>query len=504
MLREAGGALWRGLLWLHRYLGVAVGLVMLVWCLSGFVMMYHGYPRLAEADRLRGLEPLRFGPPCDPARLGLASGIPVADASVEMLGGRPILSLRFEHGAPVRLDLHTCARAGPVSALEAEAVAALFTAAHGWPGALRDQGVIASDQWTVNGASHRGPVRRLSLDDPAHTDVYVAVRTGEIAQRTTRKDRVLGWLGAVPHWLYPTLLRRNGELWSQVVIWTSLVGVFLTATGLVVGITRLRRYKSGRWSPYRGWFLWHHVTGLVFGVLTLTWVASGLLTMSPWGWLESPAYGEWRARLAGPVAGEELARFLRAVEARAGGAVRYELAPLRDRFAMLARTAEGDATRLDAGGEEAPLARSELTRAVAAVAPAPFDTVLLRREDAFLYAGYDQPPPPLPALRVTLHDRERTALYLDATSGRLLRAVDRAERLGRWTRTALHDWDFPALRTRPLWDGVVLLLLAGVTATCGTGAWLSIRRVTRDIAALSVSPQRRAAVERKASPRRPV
>jgi hypothetical protein len=30
-------------------------------------------------------------------------------------------------------------------------------------------------------------------------------------------------------------------------------------------------------------FYWHHITGLVFGVVTLAFVASGLVSMHPWG-----------------------------------------------------------------------------------------------------------------------------------------------------------------------------------------------------------------------------
>ena len=48
--------LWRTLVVLHRYLGMAVGLLMLMWFGSGIVMMYVGYPELAEQDRLPGLK----------------------------------------------------------------------------------------------------------------------------------------------------------------------------------------------------------------------------------------------------------------------------------------------------------------------------------------------------------------------------------------------------------------------------------------------------------------
>ena len=33
---------------------------------------------------------------------------------------------------------------------------------------------------------------------------------------------------------------------------------------------------------------WHYVTGVIFGVFTLTWVFSGMLSMEPFGWATQP------------------------------------------------------------------------------------------------------------------------------------------------------------------------------------------------------------------------
>ena len=89
------------------------------------------------------------------------------------------------------------------------------------------------------------------------------------------------------------------EFLAALVIATSLLGVFLTVPGLYIGIARLNRRRSGRWSPYRGLRLWHHWLGLAFGALTLTWVGSGLLSVNPWGLLESPGTGAEREALRG-------------------------------------------------------------------------------------------------------------------------------------------------------------------------------------------------------------
>jgi hypothetical protein len=37
--------------------------------------------------------------------------------------------------------------------------------------------------------------------------------------------------------------------------------------------------------PYSGLMRWHYITGVIFGVFTLTWIFSGLLSMDPWEWV---------------------------------------------------------------------------------------------------------------------------------------------------------------------------------------------------------------------------
>src|SRR3974390_2383300 len=78
----------RFLLLLHRYLGVAVGALMVMWCLSGVVMMYVSYPALAEGDRLRHLQPIAWDGCCTIANALLANA---GEFQVEMLAGRPVL-----------------------------------------------------------------------------------------------------------------------------------------------------------------------------------------------------------------------------------------------------------------------------------------------------------------------------------------------------------------------------------------------------------------------------
>jgi hypothetical protein len=56
--------LWRALVAVHRYLGVAVGLVMLMWFCSGIVMMYVGFPEPSERERISALSPISWAECC--------------------------------------------------------------------------------------------------------------------------------------------------------------------------------------------------------------------------------------------------------------------------------------------------------------------------------------------------------------------------------------------------------------------------------------------------------
>ena len=56
--------IWRALVITHRYLGVVVGLLMVMWFVSGIVMMYVPFPRISEAERLGVQSPIQWQACC--------------------------------------------------------------------------------------------------------------------------------------------------------------------------------------------------------------------------------------------------------------------------------------------------------------------------------------------------------------------------------------------------------------------------------------------------------
>jgi uncharacterized iron-regulated membrane protein len=357
---------------------------------------------------------------------------------------------------------------------------------------IRSAEKIENDQWTVGDNSvGRRPLYRFAFEDPQATRLYISSTTGEVVVWTTRAQRFWNWLGAIPHWLYFTELRRNGPLWVQIIIWTSLLGTFLTVVGLYLGIARFRKGRDGRFSPYYGWFYWHHMTGLFFGLVTLTWVASGLFSMQPWGFLESPP-GNERQRLAGAYPQwSEVQSSLEAIRGQGvGDLVSLGAAPFDGNLFWLARHEDGRVTRLDRNGVPAPLTRDDLDRATALLGGEAGirSAELVNDEDAyyfrFLQGFAERDPLALPVYRIMLNDEEATRYYLDPSTGALLLRVDAAERGYRWLFDGLHRWDFTALlRSRPLWDIVVLFLMIGSTAGVATGVYLAFRRIRLDLGA---------------------
>lgn len=469
----------RILLVIHRYLAVAVGLLMALWCLSGFVMMYQPYPAFTAAERLAALPPLRLEQCCQHGFLP-EEDAPAGAMRIEMLSGRPVL--RQPGVVPLYLDDGTPLR--PLQQQEVLEIANTYAAGLGIAAQPRWLREVEVDQWSIQGAGRNRPVHQVALGDAAGTELYINGRTGEIFQQTTRRERVLSWFGAVPHWLYPTALRRHGPVWTQVVIWGAVIGTFLTATGLYVGIARLRRRGQGQGrsvSPYRGWWYWHHISGLLFGVLTLTWVFSGLLTMNPWGWL---AGGDMGSRLSPQLQGSpptsELRQFLREAPAQLAGEgfVQLRSQPFDGRLFVLALRADGSSLRLDSRARPAPLTGAQVRDVVQRLDTGARSLALLEHEDAYHYGHKREVP--LPVYRAVLDDAQHTLLYVDAATGEY-RIVDRDARWARWLDSGLHRLDFSGLRQRPLWDVLTLLLLAGVTASCITGAWMALQRVRRDL-----------------------
>ena len=477
------GYLWRAMVVTHRYLGVAVGVLMVIWFASGAVMMYVGFPHFPEQERLRVL-PLIAWPAC----CRIADGV-IADTQqfsrvqIESLLDRPVLRLSRSSLPDLLVDLSNGAIRKIDNATAREVAVDFVSRLPSRKGPLIAAEEVESDQWTIGGRYRfEQPLLRFTFDDGDRSIVYVSGASGQVLLRTTGAQRFWNWLGAVPHWIYLTALRSDVQLWSQVVIWASILGTFLTIVGICLGIAQCGQSDPHQLSPYRGLFYWHHMAGLAFGVVTLTFVVSGLISMNPWGFLETRGAGE-QLRLEGaPPRWSEIKTSINAIPGRGVPAVSLTAAPLAGRLYWLATDAAGTVTRLDATGEIAPVSDADLSGAAQRLAGESeiSEQGILREEDAYYFGHHDEVV--LPVYRVVVNDANRTRYYLDPVSAALLQTTDANRRWHRWLFAGLHRLDFFAwLRVRPIWDIVVLALLLGGLGVSATGVYLAIRRVQRDV-----------------------
>ena len=282
--RIASGAR-RWLIWTHRYVGIPLSPLFVLWFVSGVVMMYTGgMPELTPEERLFLRSPVDLSRVrLTPAAAAEAGGVrpPPGEAKLLSVMGRP--AYRFD-GVTVFAD--DGARLPPIGPDEAREVVRRFTGAPA--SAIAYEGLVERpDQWMLI-AQQFLPVHKLRVSDAAGTEVYVERRTAEVVMETTRQSRAWAWVGAIPHWFYLPALRVDRPRWEAVIVWTSAVGCLVAVSGLLLGATQFRwgrRHRGRPRIPYAGGLRWHYLTGVVFGLATATWVFSGLLSVQPFAWM---------------------------------------------------------------------------------------------------------------------------------------------------------------------------------------------------------------------------
>lgn len=495
----------------HRWLGVVLSVFFTLWFVSGVVMMYVGYPKLTQAERMAHLPALGDGVGLLAPRQALdAAGIagPLKALRLAMArGGRavylavpetaPVASATGRRRAPpgggtVVIDAVTGQRLQGLDAGLALASAAAYAGPAAEASGLRDLGEVQEDAFTHSRAldAHR-PMRRVQLNDAEGTQLYVSGLTGEVVRDATRTERLWNYAGAWIHWLYP--FRGNGfdPFWSDIVIWLSVAGMVVTLVGTVVGILRWRfrgTYRSGSHSPYLGRMMrWHHVSGLLFALITFTWIFSGLMSMNPWRVLDAgaaPLRAEALEGIALQLTAEDAdpATLL----ARTGGVVReLRWVPVLGRLTVQALGTVGRPQLLDSRSAEPwSVDEAALRRAAAALLDAPIQRI--DRLDAYDFYYYDRAAHtmnggnerPLPILRVVYGDPQASWVHLDPHTGALLSRNDSGRRTGRWLFALLHSWDWlPLLNRRPLWDVVMIVLSAGGILLSVTGVVIGWRRL---------------------------
>jgi uncharacterized iron-regulated membrane protein len=496
----------------HRWVGVALGLFMFFWFFTGLVIMYStqttqnrsqqlahaetlspevGWLSLGDAwDRsaeqrkeaakrkpkaMEGMEAMaaQSGRAEDQGGKGKAAdAVPgIADARLVRSGGEPVWLVEDSKGQRFALS----AIDGTVR--ETTPDQALKIAENWFDHDSNTSGIITTRYLEtvekpiiLRNQDALSPFHRIAVGDDGG-ELLISSRTGEVLHASTRMDRAFYWAGNWLHLLKPLESVGLGHIRNDVQLWLGLSATIATLTGLIIGWLRWRpgfggkhTYSQGRTQPYREfWFKWHFWSGLVGGIVVLSWALSGFLDTNPGKIFNQ---GNPNRQELNRYLGKGLPEVMRLwqpvlptlLSVAVDGADVVELGwrRLGGDSVLLAHTRDGQRLPQPLDGVTTQFNDATLLAAVGRVAG---ETKVASQEvltdyDSYYYPRHHQSlvEKPLPVLLVTMADDVGTRYYLDPQDGKLIAKLDRSGRVLRWLFSGLHHWDFGWLYQRPIWD----------------------------------------------------
>jgi hypothetical protein len=526
---------WRfSLIFFHRWLGILVGLMFVIWSLSGIVLMYAGIPHMTAGERLHRLPALDLATvSVTPAEaLGQVQGAPFR-LRVSMHGDRPVYRINtgFVFGNWTVVYADTGER---VPDLDAEAATAWLTdfLPDYEGGFVVETTLQGPDMFTHSpGIQNHMPMHRIALDDASDTEYYMSAGSMEPVMKTTFWTRILGFSGYNMHTLF---FFRQASWWTPLLQWLAWIGLGMVILGVVLGIWRFNFRKKVKktgeaWrTPYSGWHKWHHWAGIIFGIMAVSWVSSGLVSLNIFPVITETLYTEAQIEAgARSVQGQgdhidfspltvaglqhaatELASEFAISEMELiefNGNLYYLAYRKPDRQEMLdwdSRSAfdfitptlewehrlisatDTGAQPFSAFGEAELLAIARQALPGATITEAAWldepDSYYYRTVDSF-DLGLPRSVRQVPVLRVKFDDPQSTWLYLEPSLGQLTK-LEVIDRRNRWGYYGLHGLDFAFLYTnRPLWDIIMLSLVIGVVTLSVTTLVPGWRRVRKNV-----------------------
>ena len=277
---------------LHKWLGIFMAPLLVMWFFTGFFMIFFKeYPRVEKEQAYKLLDPIgaidslpNSTQLLDWYQAHTASGAQLRGVSLKREAGKAQLTLVGSEGE-VAMDLLTQELLSDTPAT-LEELAKKTARVTGYSPAQVDT-IYQLTQW-LPFASRREdlPFIKMSVDDPQSTTLYFSGKSGRLLQTTNNSNRRASYVSTIPHWIYFWQLRQHEELWRNLFVVLSIIGCVMIISGLIVGVVwtvKSRRSSKRRWSPFTlksgAWLYWHHIAGLLFGLVMLSWMFSGWMTV---------------------------------------------------------------------------------------------------------------------------------------------------------------------------------------------------------------------------------
>lgn len=176
---------------LHRWLGLVIGLQVILWLASGLTMSLLD-PDAVEGTATRAPAPAARGWPTGtlaPAAILARHGAPAERVESAWLLERPVWRVVHDEASVLR-DAFT----GEPVAIDAALAGAIAEADYAGPGTPGTPQRLATAPLEARG--HPGPLWRVAFADDAHTTLYISAQDGQVLERRTDAFRLfdIAWM----------------------------------------------------------------------------------------------------------------------------------------------------------------------------------------------------------------------------------------------------------------------------------------------------------------------
>lgn len=464
---------------LHRILGTGLSILFVIWFLSGFVMLFHGFPRVQPSDKYA------HAPDVSVPSISIDSLIENLPDSASIDNIR--LTSNFGNTI-LKVSTPDSTYTLEISAND-NASAYILQYAEKWntsPISHIDT-LTEVDQWIPFGYLKKDlPIYKVYFSDKDKHQLYISSQTGEALQYTDTNSRFWAYLGAIPHWVYFTSLRQNALLWRSTIIWISGIGCIMCITGFIIGAYNLiKQYKRKKKlsNPYKKFgYKWHYLLGFVFGLFVFTFIFSGMMSLA-----DVP---QWVAKVHDQTLGYRSAD--RTIHTEDYKLNYEEVINLHsDKVKSIEWTSFGSVPILKAviddslyvfDGSQKTLTPLMLNQEQISTTIKSLHTDRFSISKLTAYDNYyidRKHPLPLPVYKVEVSDSDGSTYYINPATGDK-RYLNTNSKVSKWMYRGLHCFNIKFLVDRPLlWNIVMWTTMIGGTLVSLSGLYLSWKYLKR-------------------------
>ncbi len=470
----------------HRISGLVICLFLLMWFITGLVLIYYPFPDVTKEQKYEKMEAVPYDmslPAVDSLLQKIPQGDKVKGITLKRFNGQTFFIVNTDKKEyTINADL-----SGGMQLVTFQAVE---HAAKMWGTAaiIKVDTLCEKDIWIMyNRYEKELPIYKFYFDDEEKHQLYISSHSGEVQQFTSSSERFWAYIGSIPHKLYIPALRKNTETWINTVTVLAIIGLLAGISGIYVGIDAcVRRYRKKKTleSPYRKkWYKWHHITGLVFGLFLISWSVSGVLSLKKTPQWITKTYNSIPKGIKGKQVGFDTYTLdYRKLIAQYPDLKRIEWSYFQGipvyNTVIGNKEVSFDASQADV--KQLYLEEGDIWRAMQKNHKDISFTIsyITEYEDYYLPWKKDLA---LPVYKVSVADADNSLYYINPRNGEYKYLNDN-RKTRKWLFNGLHYFHIKGLVDKPvLWTIVIWILAVGCIIISTTGVWIGFKYMVRKI-----------------------